>query len=184
MNLQLSLKSFAAVFFCLFQLSINCHAQQLDPPEGRVILTISGAIGAHTELEANTEKDSEQSPSAQFDLPMLEALGLTRIATETPWTDGIVDFEGVLVRDILDLVNADGDSVRATALNDYVIALPTQDFIDHDVIIATRIDGKPMKIRENGPLWIIYPWSDVASLRRANYYARSIWQLKSLTVLP
>lgn len=147
-------------------------------------MTMSGAIGDFTEQACDTREASEQSPCVKFDLSSLESLGLTKILTETPWTEGIMNFEGVLVRDVLESVDADGKSVRAIALNDYVVELPIQDFIDHDVIIATRISGQPMKIRDNGPLWIIYPWTENSELRRATYYARSIWQLKSLQVLP
>lgn len=177
------IRYYAAVFFCLLQLPLSSHAEQLEAPTGKVLLTVTGAIGVFTEKEVDPKQASEQQPSYEFDLPMLESLGLTKILTETPWTEGVVDFEGVLVRDVLETVKADGESVRAIALNDYVIELPIQDFIDHDVIIATRISGQPMKIRENGPLWIIYPWTENSELRRALYYGRAIWQLKSLHVI-
>ncbi len=109
---------------------------------------------------------------------------MIKVATETPWTTGIIEFEGVLVRDLLDFVKADGKTVKAAALDDYVVDIPVEDFLVHDVIIATRIKGKPMRVRENGPLWIIYPWNDVPDLRRPHFYSNSIWQLNSLMVLP
>lgn len=184
MGLLRYIKSGIGVLVLLLLLSFSCHGQQLESPDGRVILTISGEIGVFNGPDPDAGKAPASDQSARFDLPMLEALGLTKVATETPWTDGTIEFEGVLVRDLLELLEADGESVQAIALDDYVVEVPIADFVDYDVIVATRISGKPMRVRENGPLWIIYPWSDVAALRRPHYYARSIWQLKSIAVLP
>lgn len=167
------------------QLPFLCHAQPLPAPEGKVILTVTGAIDArNTSLSDSGGGAATQLDAALFDLAMLEALGLVTITTETPWTDGLVEFQGVLMRDVLDLLKASGTAVHAAALDDYVVKLPREDFRDYDVILATRVDGEPMRVRQNGPLWIIYPWSDVPALRRPLYYARSIWQLESLVVLP
>ncbi|WP_430880947.1 molybdopterin-dependent oxidoreductase [Granulosicoccus sp. 3-233] len=166
------------------QLSFNCSAQQPALPEGRVILTVSGAIESSVDAASSDANGVAQPPTVSFDLAMLESLGMIKVATETPWTTGIIEFEGVLVRDLLDFVKADGKTVKAAALDDYVVDIPVEDFLVHDVIIATRIKGKPMRVRENGPLWIIYPWNDVPDLRRPHFYSNSIWQLNSLMVLP
>lgn len=174
----------AGVLFLLLQLSLSCHAQALEAPTGRVILTVTGEIGVTNAMAPDAGNDQPQAASAQFDLAQLEALGLMKVATETPWTDGLVQYEGVLVRDLLEFLKADGAFVNAAALDDYIVKLPIEDFLEYDVIIATRIDGKPMRVRQNGPLWIIYPWTDVSELRRPHFYSRSVWQLKTLTVLP
>lgn len=183
MKLPGSIRIFAGLFLFAWQLTLSCSVHSLESPADRIILTISGAIGVHNDPGADDSENPDQ-PTARFDLSMLEAPGVLKVVTETPWTDGLVAFEGVLMRDILDLVEGHGKSVRGVALDDYIVDIPIDDFLKYDVILATRIDGKPMKVRENGPLWIIYPWTDVSELRRPQYYSRSIWQLKSLTVLP
>lgn len=178
------IKTVAGTFLLLVQLSFNCSAQQLESPSGRTILTVYGDIGVVGNVDQGVDKSSSQAPQVHFDLPMLEAMGLVPIATETPWTTGKIEFEGVLVRDVLAFVKAQGKTIKAAALDDYVVDIPIEEFLEHDVIIATRIRGKPMRVRENGPLWIIYPWDDNPDLRRPHYYSNSIWQLKSLMVLP
>jgi hypothetical protein len=53
-----------------------------------------------------------------------EALGTTKLNTSTAWTAGEAKFEGVLARDLLQAVGAQGTEVVATALNDYVATIP------------------------------------------------------------
>ncbi|MCH2165881.1 MAG: molybdopterin-dependent oxidoreductase [Marinovum sp.] len=142
------------------------------PSQGPVVLEISGRIMA-----------SAPEQSFVFDIAGLEGLGTTDILTETPWTTGVVTFTGVRLRDILNAVDAQGSAVMATALNDYSITIPKEDSDMYDVIVATRQDGRLMTVRDRGPLWVIYPWSDRSELRNEVYYARSIWQLMSLEVL-
>ena len=50
------------------------------------------------------------------------------------------------------------------------------------VLVATRLDDQPMPVREKGPLFIIYPYSESADLRSERYYNRSAWQLRTLDV--
>ncbi len=147
------------------------YPESLPPPAGRVILTVSGAL-SRTNDEAG----------ARFDRAMLEALPQHTLLTETPWTDGITRFEGPLARNVLAAVGASGESVRASAINDYAVNIPLADFEQYDVIVALTRDGAPMRVRDKGPLWIIYPWSDHPQLRSEVHHSRSIWQLKALHV--
>lgn len=148
----------------------SVHAMEV--PKGTVILEVAGRISV----------SNHESGSVRFDRSMLEELGLIEVVTHTPWTEGSIRFEGILVRDLLRAVGADGTSVRAVAINDYAIEIPTVDFEDYPVILALRRDGEYMRIRDKGPLWMIYPWQDNPELRTEIYHSRSIWQLKHLTV--
>jgi hypothetical protein len=49
-----------------------------------------------------------------------------------------------------------------------------------DVILAWQLDGKPMSVREKGPLFVMYPFDTQAQLRNAVYFSRCIWQLRSI----
>lgn len=175
----------AGAFLFLMLSSFSCYAQNLEAlPTGKVILTISGAIEASSDTGTAARADASEQDTVSFDRAMLEASGMTKITTETPWTEGLVEFEGVLARDLLAKFDTTGKSVQAMALDDYIVDIPIADFLEYDVILATRKNGEPITVRDNGPVWIIYPWTDVAGLRRPQYYSRSIWQLKSLTILP
>ncbi|WP_049644673.1 molybdopterin-dependent oxidoreductase [Candidatus Rhodobacter oscarellae] len=142
-----------------------------DDPKGLVILEISGAL-------ANASNDGVR----RYDMQQIEGLGLHEIITETPWTPGRTSFTGVLMRDLLADAGAQGDVISAVALNDYSVDIPISDFDRYNVIMATKMNGEYLTIRNRGPLWVIYPYSDVRSLRNELFYTRSIWQLRSIEI--
>jgi len=165
---QISL--FVTALFSLFLWSSQSLA--LEPLKGEMILEISGNISI-----TNT-KDG----TAAFDRNTLASFPVTKLKTETPWTDGIINFEGVLLRDMMEHLKATGNTLKATAINDYSVDIPVEDIQNHDVIIAYKMNGKFMSIRDKGPLWVIYPWSDTPSLRSELYHSRSIWQLIEISI--
>ncbi len=164
---------FAALIATALGLGVaeKSRAAELEPPTGRVVLRLTGAIEVRNEGDA-----------AAFDLAQLEALPQATLRTETPWTDGLVEFRGPLARTVLAAVGARGERVRASAINDYTVEIPVADFESYPVIFAVRMDGKPMRVRDRGPIWVIYPWSDRAELNTDVYHGRAIWQLRSLVV--
>ncbi len=163
----------AAVGVLCAPLSLRAAEEDLPPPAGKVLLTVSGRI-------ARTNGNSV----ASFDREMLERLGLRTVRTSTVWTDGVKLFEGPLVRDLLAAVGADrgGGEVTASALNDYVVTIPAADFEKYGVILALRMDGRELLARDKGPLWIVYPRDQHAELRDARYDNRWVWQLNRLQV--
>ena len=140
-------------------------------PDGEVILTVAGKI-TQTNLDG----------SAVFDEAMLAALPPVSLETTTAVTDGVRKFDGFLMRDLLDLVGADGEKVTATALNDYVIDIPMEDFERFDVLVATHMDGQRLLPSDKGPLWIVYPRDDHTELRDIRYDYRWVWQLIRLDI--
>lgn len=118
-----------------------------------------------------------------FDLAALEALPQRTLATETPWYPGPRRFTGPLLRDVLASAglpaNAAGH-VRCVALNDYRVDIPLADLRNFDVVLARLIDGKPIGVRDKGPLFVIYPFDERPELRNSLYFGRCIWQLKSI----
>lgn len=164
----------------LLAVSVPSHAdehysghlkQPLPTPVGPVLLTTSGAIN-HTNL----------GDIAQFDVNMLAAMETHTLITGTSVTDGVNHFEGFLMRDLLEWIGADGEKIVATALNDYIVEIPLDDFYHYDVLVATHMDGEALTPRDKGPLWIVYPRSDHTELQDIRYDYRWVWQLTGLTV--
>lgn len=122
------------------------------------------------------------SEPVEFDREALQALPQVTIETSTVVTDGKHSFTGVLMRDLLEHVKAEGEQVIATALNDYVVEIPKADFDDFDVIVAYSMDGKPLRRNDKGPLWIVYPRDDHEVLQDIRYDYRWVWQLSRLEV--
>ncbi len=145
--------------------------QDLASPEGRVILTVSGNI-----------KHTNGDGVARFDRNMLESLGMSALETSTRWTEGRPRFEGILARDLLARIGAEGTTVHAVAINDYAVEIPLSDFQDYPVLLALKMDGEYMRVRDKGPIWVIYPTERFEELNAQSFQVRQIWQLKSLDV--
>lgn len=152
------------------------HALALDPPKGAVILTVSGAVTI-----TNAEADGRRI--ARIDREMLAALPQRSFRTATPWHTGTPEFRGPTLRDVLAMVGARGREMRVTAINDYASSVPVAD-ADLDVVLATHIDGAPIPVREKGPLFIVFNFDGQPRLRTEQYFSRSVWQVKSIEVVP
>jgi hypothetical protein len=72
--------------------------------------------------------------------------------------------------------------VHAIALNDYEYTIPLEDFDRYDVLLATRVNGQLMRVRDKGPIWIVYPWSGHPELDDFATREKSVWQLNALHV--
>lgn len=148
------------------------YAYALEKPTGEVVLTVKAANLRHANLDG----------TAQFDLAMLEALAGRRGKMETPWTSGKVEFSGPLLRAVLDAAGAQGSKLRVIALNDYSAEVPMEDASKIDTMLATRMDGKRMSVRDKGPLFLIYPFDADPSLFNEKYFSRSVWQISKIEV--
>lgn len=165
------MRRFLLAALAAIALASQVAADELPQPAGEPLLTISGKI-AH----ANTPD------GAVLDEAMLLAVPSVELRTSTPWTDGVPTFTGVKMSDLLALVGAEGTTVRAIALNDYEVSIPLSDFADFPVVLAYAMNGERLKVRDKGPLWIVYPRDDYADLRREDVNARWVWQLKALVI--
>ncbi|WP_244423661.1 molybdopterin-dependent oxidoreductase [Nitratireductor pacificus] len=170
---QKFIRGWTAALAALMLLAAPVLAQDatLPNPEGDVILTIDGKVGA-----------TNGEGVADFDLAMLENLKSGKITTTTPWFNGPVEFEGVLLADLMESVKADGQEVVVTALNDYQAPVPIADFAQYGAILAYKRDGNYMPVSDKGPLFIIYPYDSDVELSTQKFYSRSVWQVRRLTV--
>lgn len=149
----------------------GASAVELPAPEGRVLVTVSGAIGF-----------CNADGGAAFDLAMLDALESRETVIETPWYEGRRRFSGPTLKALLEAVGASGDTLRVVALNDYSAEIPISDVLAYPVILATRIDGKVMSVREKGPGFVIYPFDVAPELYNEMIFGRSVWQVSRIEV--
>jgi hypothetical protein len=150
----------------------GASAGDLPKPTGDVVLTVKGAID-----NVNSDK------VAVFDLAMLEAAAGRSATMRTPWADGKTTFEGPFLRSILTMVGAHGKSLRVIALNDYASDVPIGDATNYDTILATKMNGERMSVRDKGPLFLIYPFDTNEELYNEKYFSRSVWQIKEIEVV-
>lgn len=161
----------AVLALALHGAAVQTRAATLPAPQGRVILKLSGAV---TEPNAGDR--------VELDLATLEAVGTAKFETSTAWTDGRPSFEGVLLRDLLKATGAKGQTVTAVALNDYKVTIPVSDLEKYPVMLAYKMNGELLKIRDKGPLWIVYPQDDYPELKTKAVQSKWVWQVKELRV--
>jgi len=140
-------------------------------PTGRTVLTVNGLIS-----------NTNSADSALFDQKMLDQLPQQTITTHTPWSEGKHTYTGFNAEALFKLVGIQGNTLNITALNDYTIEMPIDDFITNGAIFATHMNGVPMTIRNKGPIMVVYPFDERPQLKIETYFARSIWQIKSVSV--
>ncbi|PYF82955.1 hypothetical protein DFP75_10244 [Marinomonas alcarazii] len=150
----------------------NIHAHELSKPSSKVILTVSGSI----------KNTNTPDGTAQFDREMLMNLEVIELKTETPWSEGVDSYRGPLLRSLIATVGAEGGDLTVTALNDFSSVVPSQDGEEYNVILAMELNGVPMSVRNKGPLFLVYPFSDYPSLNNEVIHNRSVWQIKSIHV--
>lgn len=146
-------------------------AGELARPTGKILLTISGNI-----------ENTNESGKAVFDIASLEKLGTVSFQTTSPWYNGRTTFTGIPLQKLMDYVGAKGMVVKVTALNDYTTVIPLGDFKKYNAILALKINGEYMRIRDKGPLFVVYPYDSLPELNNQIYYSRSAWQVSRMNI--
>ncbi|WP_449553519.1 molybdopterin-dependent oxidoreductase [Lelliottia amnigena] len=154
-----------------FVLSTQVWAGELSRPTGKVLLTLSGNI-----------ENTNEGGKAVFDLASLEKLGMVSFQTTSPWFDGRTTFTGISLQKLMDYVGAKGSVVKVIALNDYTTEIPLSDFKKYNVILALKINGEYMRVRDKGPLFVVYPYDSMPDLDNQIYYSRSAWQVSKMNI--
>lgn len=162
MKIRMKLRKLALAFILLWAPLFSAHAADTSS----ILLTISGKDLTTQELDFET----------------LSAMASTKFETTTIWTDGPQSFEGVPLKTLLSSVGITQGSILATAVNDYAIEIPVSEISDTAPIVAYRQNGQRLKLREKGPLWLVYPYDRAAEYQTEVIYSRSIWQLDRLDV--
>jgi hypothetical protein len=133
------------------------------------VLTLSGAIG-----------NKNQGKKLALDLASLERMRTVRMQTSEPFLKRKVTFEGVLLPDLLAVagVPASAKKVCMTALGDYKVDFTLDDVRSSRMLLATKLDGKHMKVDRAGPTRIAFP-DDSTLGRNPDLW---IWSLSTIRV--
>lgn len=120
-----------------------------------------------------------------LDMAALDRLPQNDFATETQWTEGEITFSGPPLKEVLELADPEldaGTSVRLIAANQYEVTLDMKLLSEDVPIIATRMNGKTFGTRQNGPLWVVFPYDQDSRYQSEGVYSASIWQLIEIQI--
>ena len=120
---------------------------------------------------------------ATFTLEDLDQLEQTSYSTGTIWTEGVNDFSGVTLKAFLDAGGVEAEHVELIALNDYSVNFPLDQVDDEVPLLATRMNGNVMSVRDKGPFWLIFPYDSDPKYQTEVVYSYSIWQLSRVAVI-
>ncbi len=149
-------------------------AASADEPlsEEPVLLTVTGSDG--TAVDA----------TVSYTIAMLRRLGAREIRTKTIWLDGVQRFEGIELSALVRALGLTDGTLRFDALNDYSAEIPVSDAVPGGPLNAWSRNGRRMTPRDKGPLWLVYPYDDETVYQTETIYARSVWHLSRIEVLP
>jgi hypothetical protein len=104
------------------------------------------------------------------------------VRTQNPWEEGAATYEGVLLRDLLKFVEANGTVLTDCRPQRLQRRHDVADAETIDVILAFKRNGKYMPVREKGPLFVVFPFSDQPALKVQQRFEQSVWQVSRITV--
>jgi hypothetical protein len=119
-----------------------------------------------------------------YDRGDLAAMRTVVFRTSTIWTNGVLEFRGVPLSEIVRQAGVDHGTVMMSAANDYVTDIPVAEIEPDAPIVAYAIDGKALTLREKGPLWVVYPYDFDTDYQTEVIFTRSVWQLTSIVIEP
>lgn len=164
-----ALRSFSPLVLLYCLLAMPVKAEPITPPQGRVILSILG----------NVSTSNADDGALHFDYAMLAKLPQTHYVTDTPYTNEPHTYQGPTLAHIARLAGIEGKKLTATALNNYSTALDHY-ALEHAILAINR-DGQPMRIRNKGPIWVMFPLDQQTALDVPDIHQQMIWQLRSIS---
>ncbi|ENM5834058.1 oxidoreductase [Vibrio metoecus] len=144
-----------------------------------LLVLISNKLFAEEPILTLAHQDQTVSATYQ---ELLARSDLT-IVTETPWTQGNTEFKGISAQAILAWMGVKQADLKVIALNKYWAVIPYSDIEKYNPVFAIQKNGKPMAIRDRGPVWSIYPLSSSGELNNEVLHSRMVWQISHIEII-
>jgi len=117
------------------------------------------------------------------DVPLeeIEALGLCRLTTSSPWENGTFTFDGVPFAALVRHFGWDGhEGVQIRAIDGYTRIIPRHEWERDFAILATRDNGRPLDRRQKGPTRIVYPLIEHPELDTFDRKTMWVWMIERM----
>lgn len=116
-----------------------------------------------------------------IDLADLSRLPRYKLLTNSPWEEGVQEFEGVLFRDVLNLLRlSDAKAVIIHAVDNYSQRIPRKDWVDYPTLLALRANGAFLTRRNQGPTRLVYPVLEHPELDNPVHKNRWVWLIETV----
>ncbi|MBV8620005.1 MAG: molybdopterin-dependent oxidoreductase [Curvibacter sp.] len=176
----------AASGLLLPALSARAEAQADEP----VLLTVSGAVGKpnrgpvdHVVDQMMGKHGIEFTQATTFTASALARLPAVSIQPTLEYDNKPHQLSGPLLTTVLQAAGVGLNPARTIelrAVDGYNVALTVAEIQDRNMIVATRLDGRPMALGGFGPQWGVYDPAKVTTLKGKTLsegFAKAPWGL-------
>jgi hypothetical protein len=138
------------------------------PPTATAVLTVTGVargnVGRHV---------------TRVDFATLDRFATRTVKIHEPFLKRDVEVSGIPMDEVLRRagVGASARELKLHALDDYEVGLPVSGVVS-DALLATRLNGAPMKIAKGGPIRLVF----IADSKLAANTDNWIWSIGSIRV--
>lgn len=123
----------------------------------------------------------QSADKVDIDLAELSTLPRYRLVTDSPWEDGQQEFEGVLLRDVLAMLQlSDANAVILYAVDNYSQRIPREDWVEYPTLLALSTNGEFLTRRDQGPTRLVYPVLDHPELDNPVHKNRWVWLIETV----
>lgn len=134
-------------------------------------------------LIVNTDPATSCGPKELvFSEAQLAALPQKTFKTKHTWAAEAQEFSGPLLADVLKQVCPSARNIYLRSLDQYSIMVDFPKIVKYEPILALRINGKPLTIREKGPIWLIIN-TDGFKIPPRSLDNMFVWQLYYIRIL-
>lgn len=137
-------------------------------PDGPAVLRIRGVEGGNA------------GTSTALDLATIEELPRVEVQLYEPFQNREMTFRGVPMADLLRISGVQGPdaSIYIHALDDYHVEFGLRELEDAGAVLATRADGRPIALKDGGPIRVVFPRAEGPGKNKDNW----IWSVDWIRV--
>lgn len=117
-----------------------------------------------------------------FSAKQLQELPQKTFKTQHTWAGVAQEFSGPLLADVLKLACPTARDIYLRSLDQYSVMINFSKVAKYDAILALSVDGKPLAIRDKGPLWLMVN-TDAYDLPIRSLDNMLVWQLYYIRIL-
>ncbi len=147
-----------------------------------LLLLVALPLRAEDSVLSITGTDARVHELSLSQLEAMPQVSYTTRLPEVPGGETASTWQGVRLSDLVKLAGSTPQTLKLWALDDYSVIIPDSDLAAFEPIVALRRDGQLIPIESLGPLIVVYPLDDRQELLTQEYYNRTIWQLRSISL--
>ncbi|NRF24237.1 molybdopterin-dependent oxidoreductase [Vibrio coralliilyticus] len=103
--------------------------------------------------------------------------------TQLPWYPEANQFTGFRVSDLLQQLGVEDTlAVSFIALNDYAASTTIENILKYDPIVAYKMNGEKMKVRNKGPYWLVFNLDKYPEIDNTAFHSQMVWQIDEIKI--